>query len=162
MRFLFVDRVVALDPGRSIDVLKNVAASEDVFADHFPGFPVLPGALMVEVFEQASQLLIAATDESQPRVGRLESIDRAAFRRPARPGDRIHARCTAQVLAADRWRVTAEARVDDQRVASAVLTFALETPDGVWRTSAERVRALARELATDPLAAVGGADGLIA
>jgi 3-hydroxyacyl-[acyl-carrier-protein] dehydratase len=160
VRFVFVDRVVALDAGRSIEVVKNVAASEDVFEDHFPGFPVLPGALMIEVFEQASQLLIAATDDA--RVGRLETIERAAFRRPARPGDRVRARCTAQVLADGGWRVTAEARVDDQRVASAVLTFALEAPDGAWRASAERVRALARELATDPLAAVAGPDGFLA
>jgi 3-hydroxyacyl-[acyl-carrier-protein] dehydratase len=153
VRFLFVDRIVALERGRSIDVLKSVAASEDVFEDHFPGFPVLPGALVIEVFEQATQLLIAATDDAC--IGRLESIERAAFRRPARPGDRLHARCRVATVVADRWRVTAEARVDEQRVASAVLMFALEPPEGPWRASAERVRARARELATDPLAVVG-------
>ena len=156
MRFLFVDRIVALEPGRSIDVLKNVAASEDVFEDHFPGFAVLPGALMIEVFEQATQLLIAVTDDT--RVGRLEAIERAAFRRPARPGDRVHAGCRVDV-AGDRWHVSAEARVDDHRVASAVLVFALERSDGAWHASAQRIRARARELTTDPLAALAAIGG---
>jgi hypothetical protein len=51
--------------------------------------------------------------------------------------------------------VSAEARVDGQRVATATLTFALEPAEGVWQASAERVRALVRELAADPLAATG-------
>ena len=160
MRFLFVDRVVALEAGRSIEVVKNVAASEDVFQDHFPGFPVLPGALMIEVFEQATQLLIAAGDDA--RVGRLEAIERAAFRRPARPGDRVHARCRVEATAGDRWRISAEAHIDDRRVATAVLTFAFEASEEAWRVPAERVRALAREVGADPLAAVAGADGFLA
>jgi 3-hydroxyacyl-[acyl-carrier-protein] dehydratase len=44
MRFVFVDRVVSAEPRRSIETLKNVSAAEDVFADHFPGYPVFPGA----------------------------------------------------------------------------------------------------------------------
>ena len=61
MRFVFVDRIVALDVGRSIETVKNVSASEDIFTDHFPDHPVFPGALIVESFEQAAQLLIAET-----------------------------------------------------------------------------------------------------
>ena len=52
MRFAFVDRIVAAEPLRRIDTLKNVSATEDVFADHFPGYPVFPGALVVEAFAQ--------------------------------------------------------------------------------------------------------------
>ena len=139
-------------------MLKSVAASEDVFEDHFPGFAVLPGALVIEMFEQATQLLIAATDET--RIGCLESVERAAFRRPARPGDRLHARCTVNVVDGERWRVTADARTDDHRVASAVLSFALEPSDGHWRASGDRIRARVRELTTDPTAAVAAVAGL--
>src|SRR5437763_16295776 len=93
MRFLFVDRIVTLDPGRTIEILKNVSATEDVFDDHFPGYPILPGALLVETFEQASQLLIGASHDFA-RVGRLQGVSRAAFRHFVRPGDQLRVRCT--------------------------------------------------------------------
>jgi hypothetical protein len=92
VRFVFVDRVLVLDPGRSIETLKNVTATEDVFADHFPGYPVFPGALIVETFEQASQLLIVAT-HAFACVGRLRAVRRGAFRHFVRPGDQLRVRC---------------------------------------------------------------------
>src|SRR5439155_19432349 len=63
MRFVFVDRIVAAEPLLRIDTLKNVSATEDVFADHFPGYPVFPGALVVEAFAQACELLIAMSHD---------------------------------------------------------------------------------------------------
>ena len=70
MRFVFVDRLVSAEPPRHIETLKNVSATEDVFADHFPGYPVLPGALIVEAFAQACQLLIAMSHDFA-EVGQL-------------------------------------------------------------------------------------------
>src|SRR5262249_45279595 len=86
MRCVFVDRIVELMPSRRIETLMRVSGLEDVFADHFPGYPVLPGALVVEAFAQASQLLIAASLDFA-EVGRLRRLSRAAFRHPVRPGD---------------------------------------------------------------------------
>jgi len=88
MRFVFVDRIVAVEPSRRIETLKTVSGLEDVFADHFPGYPVLPGALVVEAFAQASQLLIAVSRDFA-EVGRLRGLSRVAFRHPVRPGDRL-------------------------------------------------------------------------
>ena len=56
MRFVFVDRIVELVPSRRIETLMRVSGLEDVFADHSPGYPVLPGALVVEAFAQAARL----------------------------------------------------------------------------------------------------------
>ena len=92
MRFVFVDRIVSAEPRRHIETLKNVSATEDVFADHFPGYPVLPGALVVEAFAQASQLLIGLSHEFA-QVGRLRRLSRVAFRRQVRPGDQLAIRC---------------------------------------------------------------------
>src|SRR5437016_12322821 len=92
MRFVFVDRIVAAEPLRRIDTLKNVSATEDVFADHFPGYPVFPGALVVEAFAQASQLLIGMSHDFAA-IGQLSRLSRVAFRPQGRPGGQLWIRC---------------------------------------------------------------------
>ncbi len=52
MRYLLIDRVLRLERNKSVLAIKNVTLSEDVYADHFPGFPVMPGALMIEAAAQ--------------------------------------------------------------------------------------------------------------
>jgi len=153
VRFVFVDRLLALDPGRSIVTLKNVTATEDVFDDHFPGCPILPGALIVEAFAQAARLLIAlSTDFS--RVGRFEGIARASFRRFVRPGDQLRVRC--QRRDAEQWTIAAEAEVDGRIVAAAILEFVLEDAvSGEGREEAARLRELARVLREGPLELAG-------
>src|SRR5256712_10695126 len=103
MRFVFVDRIVAAEPLRRIDTLKNVSAAEDVFADHFPGYPVFPGALVVEAFAQACQLLIAMSHDFA-EIGRLERLSRVAFARPIRPGDQLRIRCERRAGGGARGR----------------------------------------------------------
>ena len=154
MRFLFVDRIVAVDPGRSIETLKNVSATEDVFEDHFPGAPIFPGALVVETFEQASQLLIAMTHDFA-RVGALRGVHRAAFRHFVRPGDPVRVRCTRAAGDDATWQVNATAEVDGRRVASATLDFAVVDAVGEHKAHAERVREIVRVLRADPVDAAG-------
>lgn len=125
MRFVFVDRIVTLEAGRSIETLKNVSATEDVFADHFPDHPVFPGALIVESFEQAAQLLIAET-YGFARLGRLDRLSRVVFRHLVRPGDGLRIRCERRDADETAWTVAATAHVDGRPVATAVLVFALE------------------------------------
>jgi 3-hydroxymyristoyl/3-hydroxydecanoyl-(acyl carrier protein) dehydratase len=79
VRFVFVDRIVAVAPGRSVETLRNVSATEDVFADHFPGCPILPGALVVEAFGQAAELLIGMSHDWK-KVGRLVRLSARAAR----------------------------------------------------------------------------------
>lgn len=125
MRFVFVDRIMAIDIGRSIETLKNVSATEDIFTDHFPGHPVFPGALLVESFEQAAQLLVTQT-YGFARLGRLERLSRVAFRHFVRPGDQVRVRCERRDTDENAWTVYATARVDGRTVATAVLVFGLE------------------------------------
>ena len=158
MRFLFVDRIIAVEPGRTIETLKNVSATEDVFDDHFPGYPILPGALVVESFEQASQLLITITHDFA-RVGRLRGVQRGTFRQFVRPGDQLHVRCVRTAGDDDAWTVSATAAVDGRRVASAVLDFALVGATGADKAHAERLRETVRVLRAVPIDATraGGA-----
>jgi 3-hydroxyacyl-[acyl-carrier-protein] dehydratase len=154
VRFVFVDRVIMLDPGRSIETLKNVAATEDVFDDHFPGYPILPGALIVETFEQASQLLIATTHD-YTHVGRLRAVRRAAFRRFVRPGDQLRVRCTRTGPDGASWTVAAAAEVGAQRVATATLEFAVVPASGSDAQHAARLRESLRVLQEAPIEAPG-------
>jgi 3-hydroxyacyl-[acyl-carrier-protein] dehydratase len=151
VRFVFVDRIVALDPGRSIETLKNVSATEDVFDDHFPGYPILPGALVVETFEQACQLLIGATHEFA-RVGHLRAVRRGAFRHFVRPGDQVRVRGVRASDDDDVWTMNASAEVDGRRVASAVLEFELVPATDADAQHAARVREMLRVLRAAPIA----------
>src|SRR5262245_15736577 len=152
MRCVFVDRIVELVPGHRIETLMSVSGLEDVFADHFPGYPVLPGALIVEVFAQASQLLIAASRDFA-EVGRLRRLSRAAFRRLVRPGDLLAIRCERRAASDDAWVLDAMAAVGPRRVAAATLEAA--RPGTEAGRYAERLGALARTLRGAPVEIAG-------
>ena len=166
MRFLFVDRLLAVEPGVAIEILKNVTTTEDVFEDHFPGHPILPGALIVETFEQASQLLVALSHDFS-RVGRLGAVRRAAFRHFVRPGDQLRVRCalagssdptrgTISGPAQLHWTIAASAEVEGRRVASATLELALVPAEGADKGHAERLREVVRVLRAAPIEPGGG------
>ena len=155
LRFVFVDRLLRLDPGAAIEIVKNVSAAEDVFDDHFPGVPILPGALLVETFEQATQLLVGVTHDFA-RVARLDRVSRAAFRVLVRPGDQLTVTCRRRDAGSDpdraRWTVAATAVVTDHTVATATLEITVvDDHDGVGA----RLRALHRTLTMDALSLAG-------
>jgi 3-hydroxyacyl-[acyl-carrier-protein] dehydratase len=92
MRYAFVDRMIEMVPGVSAKAIKNIAASEDVFADHFPHFPVYPGALLIETMAQVGGLLVEKT--VLERNGRrvlpvLSIVKNAKFRDATVPGDSL-------------------------------------------------------------------------
>ncbi len=58
MRFVLIDRILDVQPGRSLHAVKNLSLAEEYLADHFPGFPVMPGVLMLEALTQAGAWLI--------------------------------------------------------------------------------------------------------
>ena len=58
MRFVLIDRIVDVQPGRSLHAVKNLSLAEEYLADHFPGFPVMPGVLMLEALTQAGAWLL--------------------------------------------------------------------------------------------------------
>ena len=88
--FLFVDRVVALEPGVSIEAYKNLSINEPYFDGHFPGNPVFPGVLLVEAMAQAAGILGFVTMGKTPEDGSiyyLVGTDKLRFKRPCVPGD---------------------------------------------------------------------------
>jgi 3-hydroxyacyl-[acyl-carrier-protein] dehydratase len=128
MRFILVDRVDAVEPGRFIEGVKNVALSDDVFDDHFPDHPLFPGTLLVEAMAQLGGCLAelsfhAKSPETRRAV--LMNIREARFHAPCRPGDQVAIRCELEGELEGAMRVAAQARVAGERVASADLTFRL-------------------------------------
>lgn len=122
MRFLMVDEILLMEPGRSIAARKWVAEDEDYFLDHFPGFPVVPGVLLVEMMAQAAGKCLDA--EKRPR-GRamLAQINAAKFRKWVSPGSMV---VLSAVIKANRdayATAQCKAEVDGEGVGSAELLF---------------------------------------
>ena len=92
MRFLFVDQILELVPGERITATKTMPSGEDVFRDHFPGFPVVPGVLLVEMMAQAGGKCLDAT-KSRNGKAMLGKIVSASFNQWVRPDEKavIHA-----------------------------------------------------------------------
>ena len=63
MRFVLIDRIIELKSGHSLVAVKNVSLAEEYLADHFPGFPVLPGVLMLEALTQAGAWLVREMED---------------------------------------------------------------------------------------------------
>ena len=121
--FLFIDRVIEVDPDKRIVALKNVSINEPFFNGHFPGAPVMPGVLTIEAMAQAGAvlgLLEKNADLTKTLVYFL-GIDEAKFRRPIVPGDQM--RIVVEVLRrkATVWKMKGEVYVGSELAAEAIL-----------------------------------------
>jgi 3-hydroxyacyl-[acyl-carrier-protein] dehydratase len=89
---ILVDRVLEIEPGARIVALKNVSINEPYFMGHFPGYPVMPGVLIIEAMAQAAAILTYITLGAKHGDGTLfyfAGIDAARFKRPVMPGDQL-------------------------------------------------------------------------
>lgn len=127
---LLVDRVLEMDPGKSIVAIKNVTYNEPFFQGHFAHHPVMPGVLIIEALAQAAALFsfaaagapnLASTKIAYYLVG----VDGARFRRPVVPGDQLRMEVSADKLSRSICKYTAVAKVDDQIAAEAKIMCAV-------------------------------------
>jgi len=124
--FLLVDRVISLNVGEDIVSFKNVSISEPVFEGHFPGHPIYPGVMILEGLAQAGGLLAfqsmgLSKEEVKNKVVYFMSIDKAKFRKPVRPGDRLEYRVSVIKRKGAIWMLSGKAYVDDVLVSEAEL-----------------------------------------
>lgn len=120
--FLLFDRVISIE-GKHLVAIKNVTINEPFFSGHFPGFPIMPGVLIVEAMAQAGGFL--AMHLLGEAVGERKvffmTIDRARFRKPVVPGDQIRFEVEIEQRRGTIWRIDGKAYVDETLVCDAVL-----------------------------------------
>ncbi len=132
MRYILLDRVTEAVPGKIARGLKAVTLTDDVLHDHFPDYPILPGALLVEAAAQLAGFLLEISENKPgdvPRRALLVQIDRAKFYKPAQPGDSVElfAELSQGLDAAAKLTVGADIR--GERSMRGTLTFMLRTID---------------------------------
>ncbi len=125
--FLLVDRITKIEPGKFVEGYKNVSISEPVFEGHFPGHPIYPGVMIIEGMAQAGGVLAFESaskeeqDAAKDKVVYFMSIDKAKFRNPVVPGDRLVYRLNVIRHRGKVWHLDAKAYVDENLVAEAEL-----------------------------------------
>ena len=124
--FLLIDRVVEIERRQRIVALKNVTINEPFFQGHVPGFPIMPGVLMVEAMAQAGgALLLTEIPDRDSKLMVFTGIERARFRRPVTPGDQVKIEVTVLAWRSTAVRMEGKAYVDDKVAAEAVITCRL-------------------------------------
>lgn len=88
MRWLWIDRFLEFKRGQSARAVKNLSMAEDLFADHFPGYPVMPAALMLEGLAQTGGILVGEARDFREKVV-LAKIVSARFQREALAGETL-------------------------------------------------------------------------
>ncbi len=124
--FLLIDRVSELNEGESLTGFKNITIGEQIFQGHFPGHPIYPGVMILEGLAQAGGILAFKSmnlteEEAAQKVVYFMSIDKAKFRRPVRPGDRLEYKINVLKNKGTVWVFEAKAYVDGKLCSEAEL-----------------------------------------
>jgi 3-hydroxyacyl-[acyl-carrier-protein] dehydratase len=92
MRFVLIDRITELNRGQSLVAVKNLSLAEEYLADHFPGFPVMPGVLMLEALTQAGAWLIRDMEDFAHSVIVLKQAKTIKYGSFVEPGRQLQIR----------------------------------------------------------------------
>ncbi|MDB4991344.1 MAG: 3-hydroxyacyl-[acyl-carrier-protein] dehydratase [Myxococcaceae bacterium] len=125
--FVLLDRVTDIQPRKSARALKCVTYNEPFFPGHFPGRPIFPGVLILEALAQLVAVLAYASEpfDSNLKVMYFMGIDRARFRTPVVPGDRMELAVEVLQQKSNIWKCSAKASVDEAVCAEAQLLTAV-------------------------------------
>ena len=128
--FLMVDRVLAIEKGKSIKALKNVTINEPFFGGHFPRRPVMPGVLMLEAMAQTAGLLSFHMMGKRPddnSIFYFAGIDGARFKRPVEPGDQLIMDVTLERMKSGIYKFKGITRVGSEVACEAELMCTMRT-----------------------------------
>ena len=129
--FLLVDRLIEMEGDERCIGIKSVTINEPFFQGHFPGFPIMPGVLIIEGLAQTAGALCVANFQTdyKPQLVYFMGIDRAKFRKPVLPGDQLHYHVRKIRSRGKAWRFYGEAKVNGQVVAEAEVSALILDPE---------------------------------
>lgn len=123
MRWYWIDRFLEFESGRRATAVKNVSLAEEHLHDHFPGYPLMPPALVIEGFAQCGGLLVS---EHLGYSGNmiLAKVPKAVFHRPARPGDTLTYHVNLDFINDEGAMITGVGRIGDSPFCEVEIFFA--------------------------------------
>lgn len=132
--FLLVDRVIEIEPPRRAVGLKQVTVNEPFFQGHFPGYPVMPGVLIVEAMAQVGGVAVLAADDYQGKLALFAGIDNVRFKRQVRPGDTLRIEVELDKIRRGIGKGAGTATVDGDLACRGDIMFALvDMPESLGR-----------------------------
>jgi 3-hydroxyacyl-[acyl-carrier-protein] dehydratase len=123
MRWLWIDRFVDFQSRKSARAVKNLSWAEDHFRDHFPGYPVMPGSLLLEGLAQTGGILVGEANDFKEKVV-LAKIASAKFHREARAGEQLTYDVELLDLRPEGATIQGRITSGDELVAEAEIMFA--------------------------------------
>ena len=122
--FLLIDEITALDPGKKCAARTYIKEEDFWFEGHFPGYPVTPGVLLIEMLAQTGAVCACSMPENKGKTALCAKIDNARFRRQILPGDIVTLEVELVKMRASVGVGKAVASVDGERAVTCELTFA--------------------------------------
>ena len=123
--FLFIDGVASAEGGR-VEAWYGVTGEEAFFAGHFPGYPVMPGVLVLEAIAQAGAVALLSAEEFRGKLALFAGAENVRWRREVKPGDRLTLKVALEGVRMGMGRGSGEAWVGEELACSAVIKFAVK------------------------------------
>ncbi|MEW9702316.1 3-hydroxyacyl-ACP dehydratase FabZ [Paenibacillus sp. SI8] len=122
--FLLVDRILEVEEGVRAVGIKNVTINEPFFAGHFPGYPVMPGVLILEALAQVGAVAALSMPQNKGKIGLFAGVDGVRWREQVVPGDTLRLEMTITRSKGAIMKGKAIATVGDKVVVEGELMFA--------------------------------------